>query len=99
MFERIKNAIINGDVVDPALIKLPIGGKLTKKKWKASTRSHETFTSAEGSHMWGVTSHMIAEPLGIDHLTVSNDVATHVQHDRRILPGQLNVGEAPMSID
>ena len=47
----------------------------------------------------GVTSHMIAEPLGIDHLTVSNDVATHVQRDRRILPGQLNVGEAPMSID
>ena len=49
--------------------------------------------------MWGVTSHMIAEPLGIDHLMVSDDVATHVQRDRRILPGQLNVGEAPMSID
>lgn len=98
MFE-IKNVIINGDVVDPALVKLFNSGKLTKKKWKASTRSHEAFTSAEGSHMWGVTSHMIAEPLGIDHLMASDDVATDVQRDRRILPGPLNVGEVPMSID
>jgi hypothetical protein len=34
MFEKIKNVIINGDVVDPALIKLLNSGKLTKKNGK-----------------------------------------------------------------